>query len=114
MRSCSCIPAGPRATPAGRRSRTRDAPRCARSCRRRHRGPSDVAEKDKEQVHYIHRLNYTARERLVGVFVLTSILLLFLMLVFSKDAARLFAKKFTLHAYITNAQGVSTDTHVFV
>jgi phospholipid/cholesterol/gamma-HCH transport system substrate-binding protein len=73
-----------------------------------------VAEKDKEQVHYIHRLNYTARERLVGVFVLTSILLLFLMLVFSKDAARLFAKKFTLHAYITNAQGVSTDTHVFV
>jgi len=69
---------------------------------------------EKEQVHYIHRLNYTARERLVGVFVLIAVGLVFATLAFNKQTARLFAQKFTLHANITNAAGISTDTHVFV
>ncbi len=69
---------------------------------------------EKEQVHYIHRLGYTARERLVGVFVLAAVLLLFFTLAFNKQTARFFAPKFTLHAYITNAQGVSQDTPVMV
>ena len=71
-----------------------------------------LAEKDK--VHYIHRLNYTARERLVGVFVLIAVLLLFLAVAFNKQTERFFAPKFTLYAYITNAEGVSTDTPVMV
>ena len=69
---------------------------------------------EKEQVHYIHRLGYTARERLVGVFVLAAVLLLFFTLALNKQTARFFAPKFTLHAYITNAQGVSQDTPVMV
>jgi phospholipid/cholesterol/gamma-HCH transport system substrate-binding protein len=74
-----------------------------------------VAEDNPQgQVHYIHRLSYTARERLVGAFVLAAIALVFLMLVFNKQTARLFEKKFVLHAYMHNAQGISTDTHVFV
>ena len=73
-----------------------------------------MAEKEREQVHYIHGLNYTARERLVGVFVLTAVALLFLSLTFNKQVTRLFAQKFHLNAYMTNAQGVSTDTHVFI
>ena len=71
-----------------------------------------MAEKDK--VHYIHRLNYTARERLVGAFVLVAVLLLFLAVALNKQTERFFAPKFTLYAYITNAEGVSIDTPVMV
>ncbi len=71
-----------------------------------------MAEKDK--VHYIHGLNYTARERLVGVFVLLAAALLVLAVAFNKQTQRFFEPKFTLHAYITDATGVSTDTPVMV
>jgi phospholipid/cholesterol/gamma-HCH transport system substrate-binding protein len=63
-------------------------------------------------VHYIHRLSYTARERLVGAFVIFAIALLFFALLFNQQTLRFFAGKFTLHAYIHNAQGISTDTPV--
>lgn len=66
------------------------------------------------RTHYIHRLSYTARERLVGAFVLAAIALLFLVLVFNRQTARYFQPKFVLHAYIHNAQGISTDTPVVV
>jgi len=69
---------------------------------------------EKEQVHYIHRLSYTFRERLVGAFVLAAILLLFLTLAFNRQTKDFFAPKFTLHAVITDAQGVSKDTPVMV
>ena len=71
-----------------------------------------MAEKDK--VHYIHGMSYTARERLVGTFVLIAIALVFLVLVFNKQTARFFAPKFTLHAVMSDAQGISTDTPVMV
>jgi phospholipid/cholesterol/gamma-HCH transport system substrate-binding protein len=69
---------------------------------------------EKEQVHYIHRLSYTARERLVGVFVLAAILLVILLLAFNRQTKDFFETKFTLHAVITDAQGVSVDTPVMV
>lgn len=71
-------------------------------------------DKQQGQVHYIHRLSYTARERLVGAFVLAAIVLLFLGLAFNQQTARLFEKKFTLYTYTHNAQGLSTDTRVLV
>ncbi|MGH7193371.1 MAG: MlaD family protein, partial [Candidatus Saccharimonadales bacterium] len=40
--------------------------------------------------------------------------LLFLALVFNQQTARYFQKKFVLHAYMHNAQGINTDTHVIV
>lgn len=67
-----------------------------------------------DRVHYIHRLSYTARERLVGAFVLIAIALMFIALLFNQQTARLFERKFTLHAYIHNAQGINTDTPVVV
>jgi len=75
-----------------------------------------VADKDQQQgqVHYIHRLSYTARERLVGAFVLAAIALVFMMLAFNKQTQQLFEKKFTLHGTLHDAQGISTDTHVIV
>jgi ABC-type transporter Mla subunit MlaD len=69
---------------------------------------------EKEQVHYIHRLSYTARERLGGVFVLAAFLLLFLLLAFNRQTKDFFEPKFLLHAEITDAQGVTEDTPVMV
>lgn len=69
---------------------------------------------DKERVHYIHRLNYSARERLVGVFVLAAVVLLVITISFNKQTQRFFAPKFSIHAYISDATGVSTDTPVMV
>lgn len=67
-----------------------------------------------DRVHYIHRLSYTTRERLVGAFVLIAIALMFIALLFNQQTARLFESKFTLHAYIHNAQGINTGTPVVV
>jgi phospholipid/cholesterol/gamma-HCH transport system substrate-binding protein len=69
---------------------------------------------EKEHVHYIHRLSYTVRERLVGAFVLAAILLLFATLAFNRQTKDFFEPKFTLHAVITDAQGVAVDTPVMV
>jgi phospholipid/cholesterol/gamma-HCH transport system substrate-binding protein len=69
---------------------------------------------EKEHVHYIHRLSYTVRERLVGAFVLAAILLLFVTLAFNRQTKDFFEPKFTLHAVITDAQGVAVDTPVMV
>lgn len=63
-------------------------------------------------MHYIHRLSYTARERLVGAFVILAIGLMFVALLFNQQTTRFFQSKFTLHGYIHNAQGISTDTPV--
>lgn len=64
------------------------------------------------RVHYIHRLSYTTQERLVGAFVLSGLLLLCLLAVFSREASTLFADKFTLVAHIKDARGIAEDTPV--
>jgi len=66
------------------------------------------------QVHYVHRLSYTALERLVGAFVLGALLLLVVLFVYSKEAKTMFAEKFTLIAYMRNAQSLTADTKVLV
>lgn len=66
------------------------------------------------KLHYVHRLNYTTQERLVGLFVLAAIVLLIASLAFSRHSSYLFADKFTLHAYMQNAQGVTPETAVRV
>lgn len=64
--------------------------------------------------HYIHRLSYTAQERLVGAFVLSGLLLLGLLAVFSREASTFFADKFTLVASMKDARGVVVDTPVLM
>jgi phospholipid/cholesterol/gamma-HCH transport system substrate-binding protein len=72
-----------------------------------------MAEKPNQvRTHYIHSLSYTTRERLTGAFVLLAIALVFAALAFNQQTARFFARKFTLHAYLHNAQGVSIGTPV--
>lgn len=64
------------------------------------------------KVHYVHRLDYTTLERLVGAFVLGALLLLLFLFIYSREARTLFADKFTLIAYMRNAQSITTDTKV--
>lgn len=64
------------------------------------------------KIHYVHRLEYSTLERLVGAFVLAALLLLLVLFVYSREARTLFAEKFTLIAYMRNAQSITTDTKV--
>lgn len=75
-----------------------------------------MTDKDAQtsRVHYIHRLDYGARERLVGAFVLGAVALLLMLLVYGQEATRLFQDDFELHAYLRNAQGVTRGTQVRV
>ena len=66
------------------------------------------------RIHYVHRLSYTALERLVGAFVLIALLLLVVLFVYSREAKTLFADKFVLIAYMRNAQSITTDTKVLI
>jgi ABC-type transporter Mla subunit MlaD len=69
-------------------------------------------ERQQVRTHYIHRLSYTFQERLVGAFVLGALALLLFLFVYNREAATMFAEKFTLIAYMRNAQGVNEDTKV--
>ncbi len=75
---------------------------------------TDHSERPGGRTHYIHRLSYTAQERLVGGFVLAGLLLLLVLVIFNRQAATLFADKFTLLAYMENAQGMTVDTKVLI
>jgi ABC-type transporter Mla subunit MlaD len=59
-------------------------------------------------------LSYSARERLVGVFVLGSLTILLAMVAVSKDLAQAFQRNVQYNLYIENATGITEDTRVFV
>lgn len=66
----------------------------------------------RRQVHYIHNLQYSTRERLVGVFVLSALLVILALLFVNSRTSHLFESRVTFHAYVNNAQGVTTDSRV--
>ncbi|MEW6647699.1 MAG: MlaD family protein [Pseudomonadota bacterium] len=65
-----------------------------------------------QRVHYIHRLSYSARERLVGVFVLVALAVVFGLIFINSRTSHLFEERISYHAYLKNAQGVSTESVV--
>lgn len=67
-----------------------------------------------QRVHYIHSLSYSARERLVGVFVLLALAVIFALIFINSRTTHLFESRITYHAYLKNAQGVNTDSVVKV
>lgn len=69
---------------------------------------------DRPGLHYVHGLSYTAQERLVGGFVLLALAILFVLLIVSRDVTGLFQETVTFHAFMRNAQGISTDTKVMI
>ncbi len=73
-----------------------------------------MSSRKEQRIHYIHGLSYTARERLVGAFVLVALLVILGLIFVNSRTSFLFESRIVYHAYLKNAQGVSTDSVVKV
>lgn len=69
---------------------------------------------NKTNVHYIHNLNQSAREQLVGAFFIIALLIIISLIIAKIHSAKMFDEVITYHAYMKNAQGISTETLVNV
>ena len=65
-----------------------------------------------QSVHYIHRMSYSFQERLVGVFILVALAIVFVLMFVNSKTAHLFEDRITLNTYLTKAEGISTETPV--
>ncbi|PWN54890.1 MlaD family protein [Abyssibacter profundi] len=65
------------------------------------------------RVHYVHTLDYSWQERLVGAFVIGAFLLLIAGLVFNDRIGFLLTDSFELHVLTDRAEGLSTRTRVY-
>lgn len=54
-----------------------------------------------QRIHYIHRLSYSVRERLVGVFVLVALAVVFGLIFINSRTSHLFEERISYHAYLT-------------
>ena len=66
------------------------------------------------QPHFIHKLSYSAREKLVGGFILIAIVILVSQAFIVGQATEIFAKKRYYHMLLNNPLGVGADTKVRV
>ena len=66
------------------------------------------------RAHYIHRLSYSAQERLAGTFVLLAVGLLVWLLITSQKTQNLFEDEITLYATMSSVQAVNKDTNVII
>ncbi|NOX08857.1 MAG: MCE family protein [Gammaproteobacteria bacterium] len=65
-------------------------------------------------IHYIHRLSYTQKERVVGFFIVIGAGVLLALLFFSSGMRDLFEPRFDLVFYVQNAQGVTQEGKVMM
>lgn len=68
--------------------------------------------KEQRRSHYIHRLNYSQQERLVGAFVLLCIAILLILLFVAFSNSHFFEPKVRYIAYLRNAEGLASNTSV--
>ena len=62
------------------------------------------------KVHYTHSLDYTARDRLVGGFVMIAIVAVIGLFMVKVKSSRLFDETINYQTFMKNAQGISTET----
>lgn len=67
-----------------------------------------------QQPHYVHRIEYSTQERIVGLFVLAALAIIIGLIVAKGQTTNFFANRITFHSTLENAQQVSTDTPVQV
>jgi len=72
------------------------------------------ANQNRTRAHYIHRLSYSAQERLAGTFVLLAVSLLVWLLISSQKTQNLFEEEITLYATMSSIQAVNKDTNVII
>ena len=69
---------------------------------------------NRAQAHYIHRLSYTAQERIAGTFVLVSVALLAWLLITSQKTQDMFEDEITLYGIMNSLQAVNKDTNIII
>ena len=69
---------------------------------------------NRTRAHYIHRLSYSAQERVAGTFVLLAVGLLVWLLITSQKTQNLFEEEITLYATMSSIQAVNKDTNVII
>src|SRR5690554_3523462 len=62
--------------------------------------------------HYIHRMSYSAQEKLVGVFVIVALALLIVMFIFNASNLHLFENYRHIELHVQNAEDITLDTPV--
>jgi phospholipid/cholesterol/gamma-HCH transport system substrate-binding protein len=62
------------------------------------------------KVHYTHSLNYTAKDRLVGGFVMIAIIMIIGLFMVKVKSSKLFDETVNYQTFMKNAQGISTET----
>lgn len=62
------------------------------------------------KVHYTHSLNYTAKDRLVGGFVIIAIIAIIGLFMAKVKTSKLFDETVNYQTFMKNAQGISTET----
>lgn len=62
--------------------------------------------------HYIHRLNYNRRERMVGLFVFIAVVLFAVLIVVSGKSQHLFEKRVTFYIDVHSSEGISPGNTV--
>jgi phospholipid/cholesterol/gamma-HCH transport system substrate-binding protein len=68
----------------------------------------------KPETHYVHRLHYTAQERLAGLFVLSALAILIVLLLLSSQNLKLLQGRVEFVALMRTPVGISTDTRVHI
>ncbi|HHJ34846.1 MAG TPA: MCE family protein [Gammaproteobacteria bacterium] len=74
----------------------------------------DNRRNNRTRAHYIHRLSYSAQEKLAGSFVLIAIGLLVWLLLTSQKTQNLFEDEITLYGTMSSIQAVNEDTDVII
>ena len=69
---------------------------------------------NRSKAHYIHRLSYSAQERLAGTFVLVAVALLVWLLITSQKTQNLFEEEIILYGAMSSLQAVNIDTDVII
>jgi len=68
----------------------------------------------KPRTHYIHRINYTTQERIVGTFVLVALGILIWLLISSGKTKNLFEDDFIIYGKLLSAKAVNVDTAITI
>lgn len=68
----------------------------------------------RNRTHYIHRLNYSAQEKLAGSFVLLAISVLVWLLLSSQKTRNLFEEEYILYGAMDTIQAINEGTNVIV
>lgn len=69
-------------------------------------------KRERARTHYVHRISFTAQERIVGLFVFIAVGMLIWLLLSSGKSILAFEDSFTLYGKLESVQGISKDTEI--